>query len=39
MHGFINRRIPLFLRRAQTMAPSLVVLAVGVQASTVLIVS
>ena len=30
MQGFINRRIPLFLRRAITMAPSLVVLAIGV---------
>ena len=29
MQGFINRRIPLFLRRAITMAPSLVVLAIG----------
>ena len=26
MQGFINRRIPLFLRRAITMAPSLIVL-------------
>ena len=32
MQGFINRRIPLFLRRAMTMAPSLVVLGVGVDA-------
>ena len=30
MQGFINRRIPLFLRRAITMAPALVVLAIGV---------
>ena len=33
MQGFINRRIPLFLRRAITMAPSLVVLAIGVDPS------
>src|SRR5262249_3541173 len=30
MQGFINRRIPLFARRAITMAPSLIVLAIGV---------
>ena len=30
MQGFINRRIPLFLRRAITMAPALIVLAIGV---------
>ena len=29
MQGFIDRRIPLFLRRLVTMAPALVVLAVG----------
>jgi manganese transport protein len=39
MQGFINRRIPLFLRRALTMAPSLVVLAVGVDPSTTLVIS
>ena len=31
MQGFINRRIPLFLRRAITMAPALVVLALGLE--------
>ncbi len=39
MQGFINRRIPLYLRRAVTMAPSLVVLAVGVNPSTTLVIS
>ena len=29
MQGFIDRRIPLFARRAITMAPALVVLAIG----------
>ena len=31
MQGFIDRRIPLFLRRAITMAPSLIVLALGLE--------
>jgi len=39
MQGFINRRIPLFVRRAITMAPSLVVLAIGVNPSTTLVIS
>jgi manganese transport protein len=39
MQGFIARQIPLFLRRAITMAPSLVVLAIGVNASTTLVIS
>jgi manganese transport protein len=39
MQGFINRRIPLFARRAVTMAPSLVVLALGVDPSTTLVIS
>jgi manganese transport protein len=39
MQGFINRRIPLYLRRAVTMAPSLVVLAIGVNPSTTLVIS
>ena len=39
MQGFINRRIPLFARRAITMAPSLVVLAIGVDPSTTLVIS
>ena len=33
MQGFINRRIPLFLRRAITMSPALVVLALGLDAT------
>ncbi len=39
MQGFIDRRIALFLRRAITMAPSLVVLAIGVDPSTTLVIS
>jgi manganese transport protein len=39
MQGFIQRRIPLFLRRVITMAPALVVLAVGVDASRALVLS
>ena len=39
MQGFINRRIPLFVRRAITMAPSLVILAIGVNPSTTLVIS
>src|SRR3954454_87326 len=39
MQGFIQRQIPLFLRRAVTMAPSLVVLAVDLPTTTTLIVS
>jgi manganese transport protein len=39
MQGFIGRRIPLFVRRAATMAPSLVVLAIGVDPSATLVVS
>ncbi|HWK25357.1 MAG TPA: Nramp family divalent metal transporter [Solirubrobacter sp.] len=39
MQGFINRRIPLFARRAVTMTPSLVVLAIGVDPSTTLVIS
>jgi manganese transport protein len=39
MQGFIARRIPLFLRRAITMAPSLIVLAIGVNPSTTLVIS
>jgi manganese transport protein len=31
MAGFLRRRIPLFLRRALTMLPALVILAVGVE--------
>jgi manganese transport protein len=39
MQGFIRRRIPLFLRRALTMAPSLIVLALGVNLTDVLVIS
>ena len=39
MQGFINRRIPLFLRRAVTMAPALVVLALGLDPSSTLVIS
>ncbi len=39
MQGFIGIRIPLFLRRAVTMAPALVVLGLGLPATTSLVVS
>jgi manganese transport protein len=39
MQGFINRRIPLFFRRAVTMAPSLVVLGLGLDPSSTLVIS
>jgi manganese transport protein len=39
MQGFIARQIPLFLRRAITMAPSLVVLGIGLNLSTALVIS
>jgi manganese transport protein len=39
MQGFIRRRIPLFLRRAITMAPALAIVAIGVDPSAALIVS
>jgi manganese transport protein len=39
MQGFIRRRIPLFLRRAITMAPALLIIAVGVDASAALVLS
>ncbi len=39
MQGFINRRIPLFLRRLVTMLPALVVLAIGVNATDALVAS
>jgi manganese transport protein len=39
MQGYIKRQIPLFLRRMITMAPSLVILAIGVNPSSALIVS
>ncbi len=39
MQGFINLRIPLFLRRAITMAPALVVLGIGVNTTDALVLS
>jgi len=39
MQGFIRRRIPIYVRRAVTMAPSLVVLAVGVSPTSTLVIS
>jgi manganese transport protein len=39
MQGFIARQIPLFLRRGITMAPSLVVLGLGLDPSTTLVIS
>jgi manganese transport protein len=39
MQGFIDRRIPLFLRRAVTMAPALVVLALGLDPTKTLVIS
>jgi manganese transport protein len=39
MQGFIRRRIPLFLRRALTMIPALVVIAIGVNPSQALVLS
>ena len=39
MQGFLQRRIPLALRRAVTMAPALVVLALGVDPTQALVLS
>jgi manganese transport protein len=39
MAGFVNLRIPLLLRRAITMIPALVVLAVGVSPTSALVLS
>jgi len=39
MQGFIAYRIPLFVRRAVTMAPALVVLAIGLDATDTLVIS
>ena len=39
MQGFLQRRIPLLLRRAITMAPALVVLAAGVDPTRALVLS
>jgi manganese transport protein len=39
MQGFIRRRIPLFVRRALTLTPALVVLAIGVNPTDALVAS
>src|SRR5215216_2769290 len=39
MQGFINRRIPLFLRRLITMLPALIILAAGLNPSRSLVIS
>jgi manganese transport protein len=39
MQGFIRRQIPLFVRRTVTMIPALTVIALGVNASSALVVS
>jgi manganese transport protein len=39
MQGFVKRRIPLFLRRAITMTPALVVLALGLPTTDTLVIS
>src|SRR5215210_1149868 len=39
MQGFINRQIPLWLRRLITMAPALIILAIGINASYALVMS
>ena len=39
MQGFIDRQVPLWLRRGLTMAPALIVLAIGVNPSRALVLS
>jgi manganese transport protein len=39
MQGFLQRQIPLFLRRAITMAPALLILAIGLNPSRTLVLS
>jgi manganese transport protein len=39
MQGFIRRRIPIFLRRAITLAPALIVLAIGLDPTDALVAS
>jgi manganese transport protein len=39
MEGFIHRQIPVFLRRAVTMIPALVVLALGFSPTRALVLS
>ena len=39
MQGFISRQIPIFLRRALTMAPALIIIAIGVAPTQALVIS
>jgi manganese transport protein len=39
MQGFLQRRIPLFVRRALTMLPALAILALGVEPTSALVIS
>ena len=39
MQGFIRRRIPIFMRRAITLAPALIVLGVGLNPTDALVIS
>jgi manganese transport protein len=39
MQGFIRRRIPVFVRRAVTLAPALIVLGIGVAPTEALVIS
>ena len=39
MAGFINYRIPLLLRRALTMIPAILVLAIGLNPTNILVLS
>jgi manganese transport protein len=39
MRGFIGRTVPVWLRRAITMAPALVLLAAGVDTTSILVIS
>jgi manganese transport protein len=39
MQGFIRRRIPIFFRRAITMLPALIVIAIGLNPSKTLVIS
>src|ERR671931_2905770 len=39
MQGFIRRRIPLFVRRAVTMAPAMIVIGSGTEPSRALVIS
>ena len=39
MQGFIRRRIPIFVRRAITLAPALLVLAIGLNPTDALVIS